>query len=117
MPRTAFFALACNGHAVRREAGCRHHNRDLEAYRHHRREQRRSAVTINLDLKQLRKMAAWDICELLLTPTPFKVVGEGVIRFDPESPREKRLTSKEAERPAFRDALRPIGRRADLRMA
>lgn len=79
---------------------------DIEAYRHHRREQKRSAVTINHDLKLLRKMFAWAIRERLLTATPFKVAGESVIRLDPESPREERLTSEEAERKLF-DAASP----------
>jgi integrase len=74
---------------------------DIEAYRHHRRVQKRSAVTINHDLKLLRKMLAWGIRERLLTATPFKVAGENVIRLDPESPREERLTSEEAERKLF----------------
>ena len=77
---------------------------DIEAYRHHRREQKRSAVTINHDLKLLRKMLAWGIRERLLTSTPFKVGGESVIRLDPESPREERLTSEEAERRLFEAA-------------
>ena len=77
---------------------------DIEAYRHHRREQKRSAVTINHDLKLLRKMFAWGIRERLLTATPFKVGGESVIRLDPESPREERLTSEEAERKLFEAA-------------
>jgi integrase len=77
---------------------------DIEAYRHHRRTQKRSAVTINHDLKLLRKMLAWGIRERLLTATPFKVAGENVIRLDPESPREERLTSEEAERKLFEAA-------------
>jgi integrase len=77
---------------------------DIETYRHHRREQKRSAVTINHDLKLLRKMFAWGIRERLLTITPFKVAGESVIRLDPESPREERLTSEEAERKLFEAA-------------
>jgi integrase len=79
---------------------------DIEAYRHHRRTQRRSPVTINHDLKLLRKMFAWGIRERLLTATPFKVGSESVIRLDPESPREERLTSEEAERKLF-DAANP----------
>jgi integrase len=77
---------------------------DIEAYRHHRRTQKRSAVTINHDLKLLRKMLAWGIRERLLTATPFKIAGENVIRLDPESPREERLTSEEAERKLFEAA-------------
>jgi integrase len=77
---------------------------DIEAYRHHRRAQKRSAVTINHDLKLLRKMFAWGIRERLLTATPFKVAGENVIRLDPESPREERLTDAEAERKLFEAA-------------
>lgn len=77
---------------------------DIEAYRHHRRVQKRSAVTINHDLKLLRKMLAWGIRERLLTSTPFKVAWENVIRLDPESPREQRLTSEEAERKLFEAA-------------
>lgn len=77
---------------------------DIEAYRHHRRTQKRSAVTINHGLKLFRKMLAWGIRERLLTATPFKVAGENVIRLDPESPREERLTSEEAERKLFEAA-------------
>ncbi|HEX6465385.1 MAG TPA: site-specific integrase [Vicinamibacterales bacterium] len=77
---------------------------DIEAYRHHRRMQKRSAVTINHDLKLLRKMFAWGIRERALTATPFRVAGENVIRLDPESPREERLTDPEAERKLFRAA-------------
>jgi integrase len=39
--------------------------------------------------------------ERLLRATPFKVESENVIRLDPESPREMRLTSEEAERRLF----------------
>jgi hypothetical protein len=74
---------------------------DIEAYRHHRRTQKRSAVTINHDLKLLPKMLAWGIRERLLTATPFKAAGENVIRLDPESPHDERLTSEEAERKLF----------------
>jgi integrase len=77
---------------------------DIDAYRHHRRERKRSAVTINHDLKLLRKMFAWGIRERLLTATPFKVAGENMIRLDPESPREERITDPEAERKLFEAA-------------
>jgi len=63
--------------------------------------QKRSAVTINHDLKLLRKMFAWGIRERLLHATPFKVAGENVVRLDPESPREERLTDQERERKLF----------------
>jgi hypothetical protein len=79
---------------------------DIEAYRHHRRTHKRSAVTINHDLKLLRKMFAWGIRERMLTATPFRVAGENVIRLDPESPREERLTDAERERKLF-DAASP----------
>jgi len=61
-------------------------------------------VTINHDLKLLRKMFAWGIRERLLTATPFKLAGENVVRLDPESPREERLTDPEAERKLFEAA-------------
>jgi integrase len=77
---------------------------DIEAYRHYRRTLKRSAVTINHDLKLLRKMFAWGIRERLLTATPFRVAGENVIRLDLESPREERLTDPEAERKLFEAA-------------
>ena len=77
---------------------------DIEAYRHHRRMQKRSAVTSNHDLKLLRKMFTWGIRERLLTATPFKVAGEAVIKLDPESPREERLTDADAERKLFQAA-------------
>lgn len=56
------------------------------------------------NLKLLRKMLAWGIRERLLTAMPFKVAGENVIRLDPESPREERLTDPEAERKLFEAA-------------
>jgi site-specific recombinase XerD len=77
---------------------------DIEADRHHRRERKRSAVTINHDLKLLRKMFAWGIRERLRTATPFKVAGESVIRLDPESLRAEGLTSEEAELKLFEAA-------------
>jgi hypothetical protein len=77
---------------------------DIEAYRHHRRTQKLSPVTINHDLKLLRKMFAWGIRERMLTFTPFKVGSESVICLDPESPREERLTSETAERALFQAA-------------
>ncbi len=77
---------------------------DIEAYRHHRRTQKLSPVTINHDLKLLRKMFAWGIRERLMTSTPFKVGSENVVRLDPESPREERLTSETAERMLFEAA-------------
>jgi integrase len=49
-------------------------------------------------------MFAWSIRERLLTGTPFRVAGENVIRLDPESPREQRLTDPEAERKLFEAA-------------
>ena len=61
-------------------------------------------MTINHDLKLLRKMFAWGIRERLLTSTPFKVGSETVIRLDPESPREERLTSEETEDKLFKAA-------------
>jgi hypothetical protein len=70
---------------------------DIEADRHHTRAQKRSPVMINHDLKLLRKMFACGIRERLLTSTPFKIGSENAIRLDPESPREERLTSEEAE--------------------
>jgi hypothetical protein len=45
-----------------------------------------------------------------------KVAGENVIRFDPESPREERLTSEEAERKLFAAAT-PHLRSCDYRDA
>jgi hypothetical protein len=39
-------------------------------------------VTIDHDLKLLRKKFAWGIRERLLTATPLKVAGENVIRLD-----------------------------------
>ena len=61
-------------------------------------------MTINHDLKLLRKMFTWGIRERLLPATPFKVESESVIRLDPESPREERLTSEDAERRLFEAA-------------
>lgn len=77
---------------------------DMEAYRHHRRMQKPSAVTSNHDPKLLRKMFRWGIRGRLLTATPFTVAGEAVIKLDPESPREERLTDVDAERKLFQAA-------------
>ena len=65
-------------------------------------------MTINHDLKLLRKMFAWGIRERLIIATPFKVGTENAIRLDPESPREQRLTDPELERKLFDAASPPL---------
>ncbi|MBA2239476.1 MAG: site-specific integrase [Lysobacter sp.] len=70
---------------------------DIEAFRHSRRSAGLSAVTVNHDLKLLRKMFAWGVRERLLPATPFKVGTETAIRLDPETPRERRFRGDDDE--------------------
>jgi integrase len=70
---------------------------DIEAYRASRRKQQLSAVTINHDLKLLRKMFNWGIRFGYLEHTPFKRGPVTTISLEREIPRSKRLQSDEDE--------------------
>jgi integrase len=69
----------------------------IEAFRHARRESGLSAVTINHDLKLLRKMLNWGIRERLIEKTPFKIGTEAAIRLERETPRNRRFANDEDE--------------------
>ncbi len=69
----------------------------VEAFRHSRRATGLSAVTINHDLKLLRKMLNWGIREGLIERTPFKLGTEPVIRLERETPRNRRFAGDEDE--------------------
>lgn len=70
---------------------------DIESFRHARRAAGLSAVTVNHDLKLLRKMFAWGVRERMLPATPFKIGTETAIKLDPETPRERRFRSDDEE--------------------
>jgi len=70
---------------------------DIESYRAARRQQRRSAVTINHDLKLLRKMFNWGIRFGYLDETPFKRGPVTTISLEREIARSKRFQSEEDE--------------------
>ena len=77
---------------------------DIEAYRAARKQQRRSAVTINHDLKLLRKMFNWGIRFGYLEQTPFKRGRVTTIGLEREIPRSKRFQSEEDEHRLLADA-------------
>ncbi len=70
---------------------------DIEAWREARREIGRSPVTINHDLKLLRKMFNWGIRKGYVERTPFKIGTEPAILLDRETPRNKRLEAEDLE--------------------
>ncbi len=70
---------------------------DVEAYRAARKEKGMSAVTINHDLKLLRKMFNWGIRDGCLERTPFKRGPVTTISLEREIPRNKRFQSDEDE--------------------
>jgi len=70
---------------------------DIEAWREARRTAGKSPVTINHDLKLLRKMFNWGIRMGYVQRTPFKIGTEPAIQLDRETPRDKRLESEEVE--------------------
>ena len=70
---------------------------DIESYRAARKKQRLSAVTINHDLKLLRKMFNWGIRFGYLEQTPFKRGPVTTISLEREIPRSKRFESDEVE--------------------
>jgi integrase len=70
---------------------------DIEAYRAARKGQQLSAVTINHDLKLLRKMFNWGIRFGYLDQTPFKRGPVTTISLEREIPRSRRLQSDDDE--------------------
>lgn len=85
---------------------------DLEAYRDARVDAGRSPVTVNHDLKLLRKMLNWAIRKRLLAATPFKIGTEPAISLLKETPRSVRFAHYDDEarllaaaNPHLRDVL------------
>ena len=70
---------------------------DVEAYRDHRKSQRLSTVTVNHDLRLLRKMFNWGIRKGYLERTPFKIGTEPAIRLEREIPRNRRFEGDDDE--------------------
>ena len=64
---------------------------DIEAFRAARKAEGLSAVTVNHDLKLLRKMLNWGVRRGYLQRTPFKVGTESAIALEREIPRDWRL--------------------------
>lgn len=69
----------------------------IDAFRFARNAAGLSAVTVNHDLKLLRKMFNWGIVEKRLVASPFKLGTETVIKLEKETPREFRFASDEDE--------------------
>ncbi len=70
---------------------------DIEAFRAWRRTQGLSTVTVNHDLKLLRKMFNWGIRTGYLEATPFKRASVTTIHLEREIPRSRRFHSEEDE--------------------
>ena len=79
---------------------------DIETFRDARRAKGLSAVTINHDLKLLRKMLNWGIRKGYLQQTPFKIGTEPAITLGREIPRHKRFESDRIEQRLL-DAANP----------
>jgi integrase len=79
---------------------------DIEAFRTARKAEGVSAVTVNHDLKLLRKMFNWGIRKGYLKRTPFKVESVNVISLEREIPRHWRFESEEDEQKLL-DAANP----------
>ena len=71
---------------------------DIEAFRDARKAAGLSPVTVNHDLKLLRKMLNWGIRKGYLQRTPFKIGTEPAIFLQKEIPRSRRLESDEDEK-------------------
>lgn len=71
---------------------------DVEAFRDARKAEGLSAVTVNHDLKLLRKMFNWGIRRELVEKTPFKIGTESAISLDQEIPRNWRFADEDDER-------------------
>ena len=70
---------------------------DIEVFRDARKATGRSAVTVNHDLKLLRKMFNWGIRKGYLERTPFKIGTEPAITLEKEIPRSRRFETEEDE--------------------
>jgi integrase len=70
---------------------------DVEAFRDARKAAGLSAVTVNHDLKLLRKMFNWGIRKGYLERTPFKIGTEPAISLDKETPRAWRFAGEDDE--------------------
>ena len=79
---------------------------DVEAFRDARKAAGRSAVTVNHDLKLLRKMFNWGIRKGYLERTPFKIGTEPAITLEKEIPRSRRFETEEDEQRLL-DAANP----------
>ena len=79
---------------------------DVEAFRYARQSAGLSAVTVNHDLKLLRKMLNWGVREGYLERTPFRHGTEPVVRLDRETPRVWRFT-EDAQEQKLLDAANP----------
>jgi integrase len=79
---------------------------DIDAFRPARKAEGLSAVTVNHDLKLLRKMLNWGIRRGYLQRTPFKVGTESAIALQREIPRDWRFESETDEQKLL-DAANP----------
>jgi integrase len=79
---------------------------DIEVFRAARKAGGLSAVTVNQDLKLLRKMLNWAIRKEYLKQTPFKVESVNAITLDKEIPRNWRFNTEEDEQKLL-DAANP----------
>lgn len=70
---------------------------DFEAFADARRQEGKSAVAVNHDLKLLRSMCTWAVTKGLLKATPFRVGNVTAIRLAKEIPRSRRFESNEDE--------------------
>ena len=70
---------------------------DIEAYRDHRKAQELSPVTVNHDLRLLRKMFNWGIRKGYLEATPFKRGTVTVIQLERETARSRRFQVEDDE--------------------
>lgn len=77
---------------------------DIEAFRDARKAKGLSAVTVNHDLKLLRKMFNWGIRKGYLERTPFKIGTEPAISLEKEIPRAKRFEHEDDEQKLFKAA-------------
>lgn len=71
---------------------------DIDAFRRWRKANNLSAVTINHDLKLLRKMFNWGIKKGVLERTPFRKDGVAVINLEREMPRAIRFQDDDDEK-------------------
>jgi integrase len=79
---------------------------DIEAFRDWRKEQGLSTVTVNHDLKLLRKMLNWGIRKGHVEKTPFKIGPVAAISLEKEMPRDWRFEREEDEQKLL-DAANP----------